>query len=335
MQKVFLWLPLLVMLIGCQRNPLKVNVSGIDLKVNFKRLDQDIFKVTPENISRVLPEIKQKYGSFFNAYNENVIALGDPSDPLYPTYLNAFLTDSTCLASRQKIDSVFCDLTNIRTKVEDGFRHFKYYFPEKKIPEVITLISGFNQSVILTSDAIGISLDNYLGEDCQFYKRLGLPAFKRENMHGAKIPTDVLYAWGISEFEFDEANNTLLSQMIYQGKMLYFLDAMFPDEPDPLKIGYKPEKIEWCKKNESGMWTYIVEHKLLFTSDRMNIIRFINPAPFTSAFTAESPGRAGIWIGWQIVRKYMKKHSSVTLKELMADKDYQRILNESGYSPED
>ena len=335
MCKVFLLFPLIFILVCCHRNPLKVDVSGIDITLKLKRLDQDMFKVSPENLPVMIPELSKKYGTFFNAYSENVIALGNPADPMYANYLNSFLKDSIRVASRQKIDTVFKDMSGIEKKLEEGFRHFRYYFPEKKIPQVVTIISGFNQSVVMTSDAIGISLDNYLGVNCSFYKRLGLPLFKRENMRSEKIPTDALYSWGISEFEFDDTTNNLLAQMIYQGKMIWFLDAMFPEEPDYLKIGYSQEKIEWCKKNESGMWTYLVEHKLLFTSDRMNIIRFINPAPFTSIFTAESPGRAGIWIGWQIVKNYMKKHPSISLPELMAEKDYQKILNESGYSPEE
>jgi len=66
----------------------------------------------------------------------------------------------------------------------------------------------------------------------------------------------------------------------------------------------------------------------------MNIVRFIGPAPFTSSFTNDSPGRTGSWLGWQIVRKYMKKNPEITLPELMKDDDYQKILNDSGYSPE-
>jgi hypothetical protein len=153
-------------------------------------------------------------------------------------------------------------------------------------------------------------------------------------MNSAKIPTDVLYSWAVSEFEFDESTNNLIANMIYHGKILYFLDAMFPEEPDYLKIGYQPEKLEWCIKNEAGMWTYLVEHQLLFNTDRMNMVRFIGAAPFTAPFTNESPGRTGIWLGWQIVKKYMKKNSGTTLQALMLENDYQKILNESGYSPE-
>jgi gliding motility-associated lipoprotein GldB len=334
MFRVIRLLPMLILFVSCHRTPLKVDVSGIGLTLTIQRLDHDIFTVTPENGQTTIPQLEQKYGPFFKAYNEKVLALGNSSDPLYSNYLNSFLKDSVRISSRHKIDSVFQDILPIQKKIEEGFRHYKYYFPNKKIPQIITIISGFNQSVVMTDDAIGISLDNYLGAGCNYYAMLALPAFKRENMQPAKIPTDVLYAWGVSEYLFDESTNNLISNMVYQGKMLYFLDAMFPDEPDYLKIGYQPEKLEWCKKSEGGMWTYLVEHKLIFNTERMNIVRFINPAPFTSCFTNESPGRTGTWIGWQIVRSYMKNNPKISLPELMTDNDYQKILNESGYSPE-
>lgn len=334
MPKVFLLLSLIALFVCCHRNPLKVDVSKIELNLTIKRLDQDIFAVTPGNSTQMITQLKQSYGTFFDAYTKNVIAIGEPSDPMFPDYLNSFLTDSMRIISRKQIDSVFTDLSQIKQKIEEGFKHFSYYFPQKKIPRLITINSGFNQSIVLTSDAIGISLDNYLGSDCRFYKRLGIAAYKRELMTKSKIPTDVLYAWGVSEFEYAETNNSLISQMIYQGKMFYFLEAMFPQEPEESIIGYLPEKLDWCKKNESQMWTYLIEHKLIFSSERMNSVRLLNPAPFTSIFSPDSPGRTGIWIGWQIVRSYMAKHPNITLPMLMADADYQKILNESGYSPE-
>lgn len=328
MHKVFCLLLVIIIITSCQRNPLKVDVSGVDLKLNIQRLDRDIFDVTPGNKLITVFWLRQIYGSFFDAYNENVLALGNSSDPQYASYLNTFLTDSMRVQSKLKIDSVFSDLTDLQKKLEDGFRHYKYYFPQKTIPKVYTIVSGFNQSVVMTNDAIGISLDNYFGANCPFYQMLGLPEYKRENMYSGKIPTDVLYNWALSEFVFDETKNDLLSNMIYQGKLLYFLDAMFPDEPDYLKIGFRPDKLDWCTKNEAGMWTYLVEHRLLFSTDRMNIVRFIGPAPFTASFTNLSPGRTGSWLGWQIVRKYMKKNPGTTLPSLMSDNDYQKILNE-------
>ena len=47
----------------------------------------------------------------------------------------------------------------------------------------------------------------------------------------------------------------------------------------------------------------------------------------------ESPGRIGNWVGWKIVKKYMNKHSNVSLHELMSEKNAQQILSKSGYKP--
>jgi len=66
----------------------------------------------------------------------------------------------------------------------------------------------------------------------------------------------------------------------------------------------------------------------------MDIIRYINASPTTSGFPLDSPGRTGVWIGWQIVRKYMKNFPETTLSELMQNSDYQQILNDSKYFPE-
>ena len=56
-------------------------------------------------------------------------------------------------------------------------------------------------------------------------------------------------------------------------------------------------------------------------------------APFTAGFAAESPGRLGAFIGWQIVREYMKESDGSTLKQLMENTNSQQILKVSKYKP--
>jgi hypothetical protein len=65
----------------------------------------------------------------------------------------------------------------------------------------------------------------------------------------------------------------------------------------------------------------------------MSIKRFIDDAPYTAAFSEESPGRTGVWLGWQIVRSYMKQNKNTKLANLMNNANYQSILNQSGYQP--
>ena len=122
--------------------------------------------------------------------------------------------------------------------------------------------------------------------------------------------------------------------MIYEGKLLYFTQMLLPEAPDSLIMGYNKEEIGFCENNESEMWTYLIEHKLLFNTDYFTIRKFTSDGPFTKAFTNQSPARAVNWLGWQIVKEYQKRNKKTTLKQLMEMNDYQNLLKESRYSPD-
>jgi hypothetical protein len=261
-----------------------------------------------------------------------MIGIGGTEQAQFVEMLNSFVSDTLIQHLKttvpEKIDTV-----ELRNDLEIAFKHYKYYFPAKDPPIIVTCISGFNQSVITSEKLIGISLEKYMGGESLFYERLALPGYKRKNMHPEKIVSDVMYAWAVTEWPKTENTNSLLSQMIQEGKMMYFIDAMLPDLHDSIKIGFTEKQLEFCKKDEAAMWTYLAEHKLLFSTDRMNIKHFIDDGPYTASFSEQSPARTGTWIGWQIVRSYMAKHPEKKLNDLMSNNDSQGILNQSGYQP--
>ena len=325
---------ILLILTSCHSNPLDINVSKVNLTLSVKRLDQDLFMVTDANVKEMIPLLQKKYDPFFEVYNKEVLAIGNSQDSLYAGYLLTFLRDSVNVAARRKSDSVFRDFKPIASQLELAFRHYHYYYPELPVPTLFTYLSGFNQSIVIYPGALGISLDNYFGSSCDYYRQLGIYEYKRRNMEPSKIAYDALYGWGNQQFEYKGNAEDLISGMIFQGKLLYFLDAMIPDGQDSLKIGYSKKQLNWCRENESQMWSYLVERKLLFSADRMTMVRFINAGPFTPPFGQKSPGKTGVWLGWQIVKSYMKKNPQIKLRALMEENDYHKILNESGYAPD-
>jgi hypothetical protein len=159
---------LLLILSACHNNPLNINVSKIDSNLRILRLDQDLFTVTPENINRVVPELEEKYHSFFGVYNKEILAIGNSRDSLYGGYLLAFLKDSTNRKAKLNSDSVFSNFKPLASQFELAFKHYRYYYPRLQVPVVCTYISGFKQSIVTTPDVLGISLDNYLGADCRY-----------------------------------------------------------------------------------------------------------------------------------------------------------------------
>jgi hypothetical protein len=235
---------------------------------------------------------------------------------------------------KKLVEKEFSDFEKIENDLNKAFKYYQFHFPDKELPTIYTYISGFNQSIVTAENIIGISLDKYLGRDCSYYKQLRTaPQYKIVNMHKDKLVSDVAYAWGITEFDENNATN-LMGNIIYHGKLMYFVDALLPDTHDSIKIGYTTKQLDFCINNEAQMWNYLVEKKMLFSNKRMDIVRYINDGPSTSGFPMESPGRAGVWLGWQIIRKYMAKYPEITLKALMQNNEYQQILNDSEYFPE-
>ncbi|KAF0237970.1 MAG: hypothetical protein FD181_1451 [Prolixibacteraceae bacterium] len=334
-QQVIFAALILLSLFSCKRNPLKVDISEIKTETEVVRFDQELFDIQSNDTLNSLTELSYKYPEFFDLFTYKVIQIGGIGDSLFLDGMKLFLTDTMILNVKKLVDTEFSNFEKTEKQLKKAFKYFQYHFPDKKLPTVFTCISGFNQSVFTAENLIGISLDKYLGRDCKYYRQLNsTPAYRVQNMHRDKIAPDVAYAWGITEFEHTNKATTLLDNMVHHGKLMYFVDAMLPEMHDSLKIGYTKLQLDWCKKNEPEMWSYLIEHKLLYSNKRMDIIRYINASPATSGFPLESPGRTGVWIGWQIVREYMKKYPETTLSDLMKNTDYQNILNGSKYFPE-
>ena len=321
-----------IIAVSCVRNPLKVNVSDIDVDLQVKHLDVDLLKLNKDQISDAVPELKQSYGEFFDIFTYRMIGIGGQEEDNFAEMLYSFVSDSLIRGLQTEVAEKI-DTIGLRKDLELAFRHYKHYFPEKTIPEIYTCISGFNQSVVTSGNIIGVSLDKYMGAKSLYYKQLGLPVYKRRNMNPENMVPEMMYAWAVTEWPKTDNSNTLLSQMIQEGKMMYFVDAMLPEMHDSLKIGFTSEQVDFCKANEKHMWTFLAEHKLLFSSERMSIKRYIDDGPYTSSFSEKSPARTGVWLGWQIVRSYMKNNPEVQLDELLSNPDFQTILNSSGYQP--
>lgn len=326
---------LAITLASCKQNPLKVDISNIEAEVEVVRFDEELIVLEGKDTLQSWVELSNAHPDFFNLFTYRVIKVGGIQDEHFGDFMKAFITDSMIRDVKANTDKEFSGYHKLEKQLKKAFKYYSFHFPNKKLPTIYTYVSGFNQSIVTAENIIGISLDKYLGRDCKYYQQLStIPQYKIQNMHKDKILSDVAYGWGITEFEEANSATNLLGNMVQKGQLMYLVDAMLPTMQDSFKIGYTSQEIEWCEMNEPQMWTYIIEKEMLYSSKRMDIIRYINDAPSTSGFPTDSPGRAGVWLGWQIVRAYMKQHPEITLAQLMANNNYQKILNDSGYNPE-
>lgn len=325
---------IIVFIASCvQKDKFDIDVSNIDLDIKINRLDKEIFEVDLDNMVQEAEALNMKYGEFFELYNNRIINIGSPYNREYPELLMGFVTDYTMNKVYQKAALVFPDISKLESDLLVGFKRYKYYFPTKTVPAVYTYIGGFNQSVVIADSIVGVGLDKYLGSDCEFYDRLQIEHYLRKNMTPEIIAPDVLKSWILTEFTYNDSIDNLVNNLIYLGKVQYALDAMFPELSDTLKFGFTAEQMRWCITNEKQMWDFLIDQKLLFSTDYMLINKHINPAPFTAGYPRQSPGRASVWLGWKIVQAYMQRNSDITLNELMINDNYQQILSESRYEP--
>jgi hypothetical protein len=301
------------------------------VQLRVSRFEKDLFAIPFDSVAEKLPALKTKYGPFLDIFaSRRVINIGKPSDPQFHKYLKGFITDRYMFLTYKKVMEVYPDFDAQSQEIEGAFEIYHEIFPKKVIPHVFTLISGYNQSVITADTMLGISLDKYLGQNCEYYSNLALPFYQRRLMNKEYLASDALRGWCYSEFLYNDSAENVLTNLLYEGKMIYLMKKLFPEKHDSIIFGYSAKHLNWVKQNIEPMWTFLIEKKLVFSTDYMTINKLINPAPFTALFNSESPGRAAVYVGYRIIDSYMR-NNKVSIPQLLADENYQRILENSKF----
>jgi gliding motility-associated lipoprotein GldB len=316
MKKLFL-LAIVSVLISCnQKTKVEKAVEEIPLSVQVERFDKIFYETPVANF----PEMRNKYSAFFPNEIADSVFINKMTDPLYRELYS-------------EVQNKYSDFSPVQSEIENTLRYIKYYFPNTVVPKkVTTLISemDYENKVIYSDSLLLISLDLYLGKEHEFYE---FPDYFTQTFERSQIMPDI-----VSDFSTrviaPPRDRTFLSQMIYFGKEMYLKDLILPNYEDYDKMGYTKEQQIWCEENQSEIWRYFIEDNLLYDTDSKLIARFIAPAPFSKFYLEldnESPGRTGVWMGWQIVRSFMK-NNEITVADLMI-MDAKEVFTRSKYKP--
>jgi hypothetical protein len=320
---------------SCKRDLYRVNISSVSVDLEIERLEKDLFSIDPAEISSSIPYLMGKYGGFLQLFSY-VTNSGDINDTSFADLLTGFCTDKLNYEVYQSVMDKYPDITTIEDDLEKAFRHYKWYFPDKKIPSVYTCITGFNNSLIIGDSVIGIGLERYLGSDCEYYHRLQIYRYIAARMNSWNIVPDCMYGWASSEWDYTSMGyptDDVMSSIMHEGKLKYFQKCMMPAINDTILFGFSADQMKFCRNNERQMWFYLIEHDLLFSTDQFTISKLTGEAPFTTFFTGESPGRAAVWIGFGIIESYMMRNNRISLGEMMENTDIQGILEAAKYDP--
>ncbi|HEY5689652.1 MAG TPA: gliding motility lipoprotein GldB [Yeosuana sp.] len=318
MKKTLFFLFLFIVILSCKNEESQEQeIHKIPLELKIERFDQLFGGVNADNLTK----LKKDYPFMFSRKYSDSFWLAKTKDTLQIKLL-------------QEVSKVFPDMKEQEGEIKSLFQHIKFYFPEFKSPRVITTTSfvDYRNRIIVTDTITLISVDTYLGSGHEFYQ--GIQKYIRQDFNKNHIVVDLASEYA-KKYIFQGQNKTLLDEMIYFGKQLYFEDKVIPFKTEAERIGYTEAQLDWARANESYVWRYFVERELLFSTDSKLPGRFINPAPFSKFYLEEidsqSPGRLGQYMGWQIVRAYME-NNDVTLKDMLITSP-EDIFNNSKFKP--
>ncbi len=307
--------------------------------VEIVRFDSALLYVDTAHMQQSIRQLYTSYPTFMPYFAENILGI-EPQDTAYlaealPLFLNDTLYGFK--QTNQRVLSTFAHTTDIQSQLNGAFSRLKYLYPNLQIPTIYFFVSGFNASILFFEDNfqhtnIAVGVDMYLDSDYEFYNRV-VYNYQKQTMRKECIAADVVSAFLFRTFPFTSNQSRLLENMIYRGKIMYVLSLLFPTDSEAEIMGYTADQMAWCKRHESDVWKLIIDKKDLFTTDSQVLTSYLNDGPFTSEISQESPGRLGTWIGWQICKSYMENNTHLTLQELLAESDAQKILEQSYYKP--
>lgn len=331
----------LIMSAGCSRDerPDAPDVSGIEMDIGIRRFEQGMFNLDTNDVEAGLARLRAQYPEFSGILLDQILGIGDtaavPGGPA--AFVRGFNLHPPTRKLYDTVQVLYGDMSALEADFEEAFRYFKYYFPEERTPAVTTFISEYSIAAFVYGDnELAVGLDFFLGENYPYAQyNPGNPnfsAYMTRTFTERHLVSKALQAL-INGLADQPPGNRLLDLMIHNGKKLYVLDHLLPFTPDSIKLEVTGAQAEWLEDNEMEMWAYFLKEELLYSSDWQNIRKFVDYSPHSPGMPPEAPGRTANWLGWQVVRAYMKRHPEVSMPQLLLLEDAQKILDESRYKP--
>jgi gliding motility-associated lipoprotein GldB len=297
---------------------LENEIAKIETDFVIERFDKAFFNAEPKD----LPKLKGAYPFLFSKRTPDSIWIARINDSLQKVVLT-------------EVTETYADFKDVKNDITQLFQHLKYYDKTFKEPRVIALTNNvdYRNKVIVNDSLMLVALDNYLGESHRFYTDSDIPKYKAKNFRREQIVSDFASEYA-KKYTFQTHRKTLLDEMIYFGKLLYFKDVMIPFTSDAQKIGYSEDQLKWAEANESPIWSHFIEEEMLYSTNPKLPNRFIADAPFSKFYLEldnESPGRLGQYIGWQIVKAYAENTDEDAMRILQ--KEPEEIFRKSKFKP--
>jgi DNA-directed RNA polymerase subunit F len=327
-----------VALFACSNKKNIPNVNDIKIEITTQRFDKTFFSIDTNAIEQGLDKLSQTNQSFVSDYLYNILGILPNADSA-KKYAKLFLTDKLYRQVQQDVAKTFPNFSVQEKEIKQAFQFVKYYFPNYQLPKnIITFIGPIDGvgTALTSNHDLAIGLQGFLGKDYPAYQAAYIqqvyPNYKTARFSKEYIPVEVVKNLLTEIYPAKQTTQPLIEQMIEVGKRIYTIDAILPYAADSIKIGYTHNQLKECENNEKLIWAFFVERNLLFSKDPEIISPYLTDGPKTPELSETAPGNIGAFVGWKIVKQWMKQNKQTSLQVLF-DKPANQIFNEVGYKP--
>lgn len=300
-------------------------IAKIPVKTDILRLDEQLFAC--QSREQIL-DFLQKDASITSVYFQT-----SPKDfGTLATRLESFMKEPSLRQfQKQSQDTAFFgNLEKLKTDFKTAFQHIKHHYPTFKEPKICTIFSGFAGPDLLVNDSlIVVGLDYFMGSKAKYRPQLYDYQLKRYAPEYI-VPQSVMLLSEKYNLN-DPQDKTLLAEMVFYGKALFFAENMMPLKSDSLFLGYSEAKLNEVEFAQDLIWAHFIEEKVLFKTDDSSKQKYIIERPSTPEIGPKCPGMIGRWIGRKIVYKYWEKDDKTTIQDVMKQANAQQLFEQSAY----
>lgn len=313
---------------ACQSDKQKGDTL-FDKDIKVVRYDRLQYEASALNSFSALQKMNLEYPQATRLLIEDVLMIGNVSEPDINERLCAYYSDTILLQLMVDAESKFKDMEPIEQGLTEAFKTLKKEIPSFPIPVVYSQVSALNQSVVVGDSLLGFSIDKYLGEDYPLYERYYY-SYQRRTMNPDRILPDCLtsYLYSLYPFPWLTEYRTLFDVIMYRGKIHWVVSRLLKKSKSYESfLGYTKEEILWCRKNKKILWDWMVNQGHLWSKDPMIIRAYTHPDP-SMVFKGEKiPPLIGVWMGMELTDLYMQQHPNLTIEELLSRIDFRDIRN--------
>ncbi|MBQ0113134.1 MAG: hypothetical protein KBT03_08400 [Bacteroidales bacterium] len=314
------------------------NDKNIKEEIIFKRFDKALFAKPEPNLSAYLLTLQKEFPDMF---------IAPLSNEEYLQQIMEIINDTKMQEVASIVEKEYPDLNSLSKSLTSAFARLKEIYPNTTLPKnVYTMILmasdysyGYANRVYMNdTNYFAIALDVYALNKLHshpYYKNY--PEYMVATLNKEYIAPDFMRMYlqnatfGTIPMVSMKQGSTLLDCIIEDGKYSYVVKTLLPKSTDYSILRYSSEQMNWVEQNEATIWSFIIQRKLLYDTDRSKYLSLIAEGPETKGLS-NSPARVGNYVGYKIVRKFMEENR-VSIDSLMKITDATTILNASKYKP--